>query len=163
MRELTGALGDLIWGLYLWPEANDPLLDILILADDHELLVQRLSLSGYRPEGLAKPVGSWRSPDGVIVRTLESQDHWALEALRAAMRNRDNIGAPHIPAAFLFVGYLTEFAFIDFPGERVFEILSAPEIHDIRALIKRLEPSALPRFELLAGPWNDDGAVLDSG
>ena len=107
--ELIGALGDLIWAAHVNAKTprGEPLVEILGLAEDHELILQRLLLSGYRKESDSEGQEVvWSRPEKGRLLLLEGSGTWIRDALMAATRNRDRLGAPHLTAPFAILQQL---------------------------------------------------------
>ena len=103
--DLVGAFGDIIWATHVNASPLDaPLVEVFGMADDHELILHRLLLAGYQQEGEPELERSvWLHPAGGQLLLIESSASWAGEALLAATRNRDTMGAPHLTAPFVIL------------------------------------------------------------
>ena len=152
--DLVGAFGDIIWAAHVnrFSGGEGPQVEVLALADDQEFLLQRLLLSGYEQDGEGGLEPSlWRRPAGGHLKLLDGSASWTGEALMAATRNRDRLGAPHVTSPFVILERLLRpnadpeelLGLIRDAGDRLAEVEEtidrcAPERGDaLRALIEQ--------------------------
>lgn len=150
--ELVGALGDLVWAVFVPPvDPIDPLLiDILVISDsdDDELVVHRLLLAGYQKDHDIEPGRSvWLSPNGERIRLLQEDTAWCREAIMAATRNRDSIGARHLTLPFAVLERLGR---VDGSNKEIRALIASAtvdELDELDLLLARLAPGLKPVAE----------------
>lgn len=156
LTDLVGTFGDLIWATHVYSAPQECLLDVFVLADDHELVVQRLLLAGYtRFQLLNDDASVWQSHSGKRVRVVESSTRWARDALGEATRNRDALGAPHLTLPYaLAVQHLTAGS-SDEEAQSLRDAASPEQLSQAETLIT--DASAYPDAARLLASMDDEG------
>jgi hypothetical protein len=156
--DLKQALGDIGWATvggvatrHYMPERATVDLDILIAAEDARAVRERLHHAGYQYVQELTVGGSvWRSPDGVEVDVLESNEPWVAQALVEAQQNLDLQGLPILPLPY--------FVLMKFRSGRVQDLADitrmlgqseAEQLNEVRRVVGTFEPDALEDLESL--------------
>ncbi|MFL7808776.1 MAG: hypothetical protein AB8I80_09110 [Anaerolineae bacterium] len=103
--DLSSALGDIPWAVIggvatraYMPERATQDLDILIAQADAEAAHARLRSAGFEPLGSLSIGGTaWRTPTGVLMDLVESQEPWVDEALENLQTDAQGLPVPSLP------------------------------------------------------------------
>ncbi len=124
-------------------------LDVLVPASASAEVRTRLANAGYRRiQALAVGGSSWRSPDGIQVDVLESDEPWVEEALRRPVRDPQGLPVPRLPfLVFMKVrsGRTQDMA----DASRMLGQASARARAGVREVFRRLAPATLEDLESL--------------
>lgn len=103
--DLSSALGDIPWAVIggvatraYMPERATQDLDVLIAQADAEAAHARLRSAGFEPLGSLSIGGTaWRTPTGVLMDLVESQEPWVDEALENLQTDPQGLPVPSLP------------------------------------------------------------------
>lgn len=156
--DLGYALGDIRWATvggvatrHYMPERATIDLDILITAEDAPRARERLQRAGYHyVQERAVGSSTWRSPEGVEVNVLESQDPWVVPALMEAQRNLDLQGLPILPLSYFVLMKLRSGRVQDLADTtRMLGQAGEDQLTEVRRVVQAFEPDALEDLESL--------------
>jgi hypothetical protein len=126
------------------PERATVDLDILIAAEDAQAVREELKRAGYQYLQALTVGGSvWRSPDGIEVDVLESNEPWVKQALLGAKHNLDLQGLPILPLPF--------FALMKFRSSR------ARDVADLTQMLGQADADQLDEVRRVFGAFEPDG------
>jgi len=103
--DLSSTLGNIPWAVIggvatraYMPERATQDLDILIAQADAEAAHARLRSAGFEPLGSLSIGGTaWRTPTGVLMDLVESQEPWVDEALENLQTDAQGLPVPSLP------------------------------------------------------------------
>jgi len=156
--DLRHVLGDIRWATvggvatrHYMPERATVDLDILIAAEDAGAVRERLEHAGYQyVQELTVGGSAWRSPEGIEVDILESNEPWVAQALVEAQQNLDLQGLPILPLSYFILmkfrsGRVQDIADIT----RMLGQAGEDQLNDVRRVVAAFEPDALEDLESL--------------
>lgn len=156
--DLRDVLVDIRWATigevatrHYMPERVTTDLDILIEAKDTPAARERLKRAGYQYLQELTVGGSvWRSPDGINVDLLESNDSWVALALMEAERNLDLQGLPILPLPYFVLMKLRSSRSRDVADlTQMLGQASEHQLNEVRRVVATFEPEALEDLESL--------------
>lgn len=156
--DLKQILEDIRWATvggvatrHYMPERATVDLDILITVEDAPVARERLQRAGYQYlQELAVGGSAWRSPEGIEVDVLESNEPWVTQALAEAQQNLDLQGLPILPLSY--------FVLMKFRSSRSRDVADLTQmlgqaeetqLNEVRRVVKAFEPDALEDLESL--------------
>jgi hypothetical protein len=154
--DLTHILAGIRWATvggvatrHYMPERVTSDLDILVAAEDAPTVRGRLERAGYRYVQALTVAGSvWRSPEGVEVDVLESNESWVTRALTDAEQNRDLQGLPVLPLPYFVLMKLTSGRARDVGDlTQMLGLAEEDQLNEVRQVIAAFEPEALEDLE----------------
>lgn len=156
--DLRGILGEVRWAIvggvatrHYMPERTTVDLDILIAIEDARAARERLQQAGYHyVQELGVGGSTWRSPEGIAVDVLESNEPWAAQALAEAQQNLDLQGLPILPLPYLILTKLRSGRVQDLADiTRMLGQAEDTQISHIRRVIATFEVETLEDLESL--------------
>lgn len=139
---LEFAVADAVATRLSMPERLTQDIDIVISVAEAEEARRKLAEAGCEHKGdLAIGGSTWRAPDGNLVAVLEGYESWWPEAISAAQANRDALGLPILPLAYLVLMRLRAGRLQDLAGaSRMLGQADENAIASVRALFDRESP-----------------------
>ena len=133
------------------PERATLDLDVLIAAKDGPAARQRLAQTQYQYQQELTVGGSaWRSPDGIDVDVLESNDSLVAQALVEAQQNLDVQGLPILPLPYFVLMKLESGRVQDVADlARMLGQAEEDRLHEVRRVVQAHKPDPAGDLESL--------------